>query len=69
MKLTPSIRAARLTLIYLAFGTLWVIITDRYLGWLGPDVERLSELQTLKGAAFVLVTGLVFYWLARGELT
>lgn len=69
MKLTPSTRAARVTLIYLVFGSLWIIGTDRFLDGLGLGVARLSELQTLKGAVFVLVTGLVFFYLARGELT
>lgn len=69
MKLTPSTRAARVTLIYLAFGILWIVASDLYLNRLGYDIEQLSELQTVKGAVFVVVTGLVFYYLARGELT
>ncbi len=69
MKLTPSTRAARVTLIYLLFGSLWIVGTDLYLDRLDLGVHRLSELQTLKGALFVLVTGLLFYYLARGELS
>lgn len=61
-------RAARVTLVYLAFGTLWIIVSDRYLTWLGLDAATLSELQTLKGAVFVLLTGLILYYLARGGL-
>lgn len=67
--MTPAKRAARVTLIYLAFGTFWIVASDLYLDWLSLDIERLTGLQTLKGAIFVLVTGLVFYYLARGELT
>lgn len=69
MKLTPTTRAVRVTLIYLVFGALWIIGSDLYLDWLGYGAERLTELQTLKGVVFVLVTGLLFYYLARSELS
>jgi len=69
MKLTPSTRAARVALIYLAFGTLWIFGSDSFLNRLDLGSERLLELQTLKGSLFVLVTGVVFYLLARGELS
>ncbi|HSH42034.1 MAG TPA: PAS domain S-box protein [Arenicellales bacterium] len=68
MRLTPSTRAVRVALIYLAFGTLWIIASDFYLDRLDVDAALLTSLQTVKGASFVLVTALVFFYLARREL-
>ncbi|MGA8262595.1 MAG: PAS domain S-box protein [Arenicellales bacterium] len=66
--MSPAKRAARVTLVYLVFGTLWIVGSDAVLQWFTSDAATLSRLQTLKGAAFVLTTGIIFYYLAYREL-
>jgi diguanylate cyclase (GGDEF)-like protein/PAS domain S-box-containing protein len=68
VKLTPAARAARIALIYLVFGTFWIVGSDTMLGWLVSDATSLTYLQSVKGAVFVLVTGAVFYYLGHREI-
>lgn len=51
---------------YAAFGMLWILLSDRLLQSLSPDVATLSALSQGKGLAFVLVTsGLIYLVAAR----
>jgi len=68
MTMNPLRRAARITLIYLLFGTAWILGSDAYLEYLHLDAEGLSRLQTYKGSIFVLTTGMIFFFLAYREL-
>ncbi|TGG95872.1 bifunctional diguanylate cyclase/phosphodiesterase [Natronospirillum operosum] len=63
-----SNRALRLTLIYLVFGSLWIAFSDQALAMMVDDPQLMALLQTLKGWFFVLVTGLLFFLLARRAL-
>lgn len=62
--------AAPVTLAYLLIGGLWILLSDWALSVFVPP-ERVRELQTLKGWAFVAVTALLLwvvlhgYWRAR----
>jgi diguanylate cyclase (GGDEF)-like protein/PAS domain S-box-containing protein len=51
----------QLALVYLIVAVLWILCSDALLLWLGLDREALANYQTLKGFAFVLVTGFVLY--------
>jgi protein-histidine pros-kinase len=55
--------AARAALTYTALGTLWIVLSDRLPALLGLPDE--GFFQTVKGFLFVVVTGSVFYVLAR----
>jgi diguanylate cyclase (GGDEF)-like protein/PAS domain S-box-containing protein len=44
---------------YLAFGLLWILVSDRMAALFAPSREALSQWQTLKGAAFVVVSAAV----------
>ncbi|MFE8071085.1 EAL domain-containing protein [Marinobacteraceae bacterium S3BR75-40.1] len=59
--------ALRIALLYSAFSSLWVGFSDQLLLWVvGPDRPLLySWLQTAKGILFVLLSGLLLYYLAR----
>lgn len=67
----PSIKqyiktALRLSLLYVLFAWLWIVFSDRVLALLVVDTAMLTEAQTFKGSAFVIVTGiLVFFTLKR----
>ncbi len=51
--------AARAAGIYLLLAGLWIVFSDRLAQWLVGDPAMLTRVQTYKGGAFVLVTGLL----------
>ncbi len=57
--------AMRISLIYVAFASVWIVFSDRVLQWMLPDSESITELQSYKGAAFVLITGVLLYQLIK----
>lgn len=52
---------ARLALIYMLFGGLWIILSDRLLAALSPSPASLTRLQTYKGELFVLASAALIY--------
>jgi PAS domain S-box-containing protein len=71
---TPPKRVPRhltsglITLIYLLFGTLWIVFSDRLLAILITDAGLLAQVQTIKGEGFILMTALMLYLLIRQSL-
>ncbi|MCK6423671.1 MAG: EAL domain-containing protein [Burkholderiaceae bacterium] len=57
--------ARRITVLYLLFGGIWILLSDRLLAWLAIDVEQLTGLQSVKGLAFVLLSGALVHLLVR----
>jgi PAS domain S-box-containing protein len=55
-------------LLYLFFGGLWVLLSDRLLAVLVSDGAALTAWQTYKGWAFVLLSAALIYGLLRREL-
>ncbi|MBK8903565.1 MAG: PAS domain S-box protein [Anaerolineaceae bacterium] len=51
----------RIPLIYAIFGLLWILLTDRLLLLLAPDVETAVYWQTYKGWIFVGLSTLIIY--------
>jgi PAS domain S-box-containing protein len=51
----------RITLIYLIFGFLWILFSDKLLDLLLKDHELLTKFQTYKGAFFIFVTSAFLY--------
>ncbi len=63
-------RAGRLTaraiaLVYVGVGSLWILFSDRILDAVVLDPQRREHIQTVKGWAFVCVTGVLLYLLIR----
>ncbi|MFZ5885115.1 MAG: PAS domain-containing sensor histidine kinase [Chloroflexota bacterium] len=58
----------RVSLLYLLFGGLWILLSDRLLAALVTDPKTLTRLQTYKGWAFVAASALVIFLLLRHEL-
>lgn len=61
----------RIATIYLAFSLVWIFGSDYLVALLFDASDRGRELalraQTLKGSLFVIVTGLMLWWLIRGH--
>lgn len=60
MRIRPEIKV---TIVYLLFGTLWVLLSDKMLNMLPPAAQQL--LQTIKGVLFVGITAFLLYILLR----
>ncbi len=58
----------KITLNYLVFGFLWILFSDKVLDMLVPDDSQLTELQTLKGSFFIIVTSFFLYLLVKRHM-
>src|SRR5512135_3651794 len=67
MKWLASHSVFRISLFYLIFGGLWIIVSDRFLEIMVSDVHKLTILQTYKGGMFVLASVLFVYLVVRHE--
>jgi len=68
--LNPAQNAAILkpVLVYFGFASLWILLSDRVVGWLFTDASAMVFANSIKGWLFVAVTsGLLFVLLARGQ--
>lgn len=53
----------RIVAIYIVVAMLWVLFSDRVLFALEVDTRTLSLLHSIKGCFYVVVTGVLLYWL------
>jgi signal transduction histidine kinase len=58
----------RITLLYVFFGASWILFSDKLVGYLTDDINKIQHLSIYKGMLFILVTGLLLYSLVRKEL-
>jgi PAS domain S-box-containing protein len=61
--------ALKLALIYAFFGALWILVSDRLLLYLVPDLQMVERLQTYKGWFFIAVTSVLLWLLATRFLS
>ena len=55
----------RIVLIYAAFASIWILVSDNLVSWLATDPVLISRLSIAKGWLFVAVTTLLLYGLIR----
>ncbi|MEQ8661058.1 MAG: PAS domain S-box protein, partial [Gammaproteobacteria bacterium] len=55
----------RVTVCYVFAGTLWIVGSDAVAVWLFGDLATLATAQTIKGLAYIALSGALVYWLAR----
>jgi PAS domain S-box-containing protein len=55
----------RFTVLYVVLAVLWILFSDALLKIFASDMTFYARLQTYKGWAFVIVTGLLFYFYLR----
>lgn len=65
MSISPQLRTAAL---YVALACLWIWFSDRALEVVVHDPVRLTWAQSIKGWFFVLLTGVMLYWLIGRDL-
>jgi signal transduction histidine kinase len=60
--------ALRIASIYVATSILWILLSDRAVAFLFPEVSHSTLAQSVKGIGFVLATGTLLFLLIRSEL-
>lgn len=63
--MTRSRGALDVVLIYVVFASLWILLSDRLIGWLLRDPDILLLASTLKGWLFVAVSATMLHFLLR----
>lgn len=58
----------RITALYLILGALWILFSDKLLGYLFSDIASLSRFQTFKGVFYVVTTAIFFYFFITKHL-
>lgn len=57
-----------ISVIYAIFGILWILLSDLFLEYIIPDVEKYKHFQTYKGWFYIFITTLMVYLLVRKGL-
>ncbi|NLO08877.1 MAG: EAL domain-containing protein [Clostridiales bacterium] len=60
--------AYKVAIVYAIFGGLWILLSDKILGFIFPDLKTYKSIQTYKGVLYVLITTLLVYELLRRRL-
>jgi signal transduction histidine kinase len=58
----------RVTLLYIFFGVLWILFSDQLVVSLTTDPHKIHLLSTYKGWFFIMVTGIMLFYLVRSEI-
>jgi diguanylate cyclase (GGDEF)-like protein/PAS domain S-box-containing protein len=64
---TPARRAARMTFYYALVASVWVLVSDWWLGGRVTGASWLTQAQSVKGVGFVAVTSLALFFLLKRE--
>ncbi len=51
--------------IYVLFAALWIIYSDKVIAVFANDIQDITFFQTIKGLFYVLISGLLIYWLVN----
>jgi diguanylate cyclase (GGDEF)-like protein/PAS domain S-box-containing protein len=60
--------ATRIVMVYMLFALAWIFFSDQVVQFFIKDAVLISQIQTLKGMLFVVVTGLLLFVLIRQKL-
>ncbi|MDN7128276.1 bifunctional diguanylate cyclase/phosphodiesterase [Pseudidiomarina sp. 1APR75-15] len=66
--MSPRRVAAFIAICYLVLGLVWIRFSDQILLAFAADSNLLTELQTFKGWAYVILTAGILYWLSKSAL-
>ena len=64
----PTLDAAKMIVVYLSVGLLWILLSDRLLSWLVSDPAVVAQIQLYKGWFYVIVTAIVFFVIIRRRI-
>lgn len=58
----------RISILYMLFGGLWILFSDKVLFYLIQDIQILSKIQTFKGWFYVFFTAALFFFFLKKHL-
>ncbi len=61
--------AFKIALLYLAFSVFWILFSDQLLSYFVKSSVILTQIQTIKGGAFVLITSVLIFFLLQKEIS
>lgn len=64
----PENIALKITAIYLTCGALWILSSDKILSFLVDEKDMITFFSLIKGWVYVLLTGILIYWLINTSL-
>lgn len=64
----PTYESVRLALIYIVFGSLWILFSDKLLLIFIEDFDRYKYVQTFKGWFYVFFSGVFFYFIIKNRM-
>lgn len=65
---TPIKTALKICIFYMYIGSLWILLSDRILEALVDDVKRIHVLQTYKGWIYIIITGILLFFIIKNSL-
>ena len=60
-----SAATIRIVLVYAVFASLWILLSDKAVGWLFSDPDTMTRVSMAKGWLFVAVTALILFGLIQ----
>ncbi len=60
-----TLSAGTIVSLYAIVSSAYILFSDKLLTWMTRDLERVAELQSIKGLGFVFITAGLLYWLIR----
>ena len=61
--------ALKVALLYVVFGVIWILFSDMIVDWMFVEKDLVAHAQTYKGWAFVIFSGILFYFLIYREFS
>ena len=61
--------ALKVALLYIVFGVIWILFSDMIVDWMFVEKDLVAHAQTYKGWAFVIFSGILFYFLIYREFS
>lgn len=58
----------KITIIYIIIGALWILFSDKMLLYVTNDPQQISIISIYKGWFYVLITGILLFYLIRREI-
>lgn len=58
----------KITVLYFIIGLLWIFLSDTFFNVLIDDKQLLSELQTVKGFLYIVITSLLLFYLVSNHM-
>lgn len=66
--LNPGRESLKIIIVYMIIGGLWILLSDKVLDIFINDTNVLKEIQLYKGWLYVIVTGIIFYFIISRKM-